>query len=109
MPPSRGKLRSANCSNNPGAAERLRQALWEASIEAALARFDAAWREAPDPATACVGAAPAWQNPATGWYRDPAVASEHAAEALQRALALDPTQPLAHALPGALQNQFQRD
>ena len=87
----------------------LRQALSEANIEAALARFDAALRETPDSATACVGVARAWLNLAIGWYRDPAVASEHAAEALQRALALDPTQPLAHALLGALQNQFQRD
>ena len=87
----------------------LRQPLSQASLEAALDRFDAALREAPDSAAACVGLGRAWLNLASGWYRDPAVASEHAAEALQRALLLDPTQPLAHTLLGALQNQFQRD
>jgi Tfp pilus assembly protein PilF len=87
----------------------LRQPLSQASIEAALARFDAALREAPESAAACAGLGRAWLNLATGWYHDPAVASEHAAEALQRALSLDPTQPLAHTLLGALQNAFQRD
>ncbi len=87
----------------------LRQPLSQASLEAALARFDSALREAPDSAAACVGLARTWLNLATGWYRDPAVASEHAAEALQQALLLDPTQPLAHTLLGALHNQFQRD
>ena len=95
-----------------GGADAARRRPWrrsKANIEAALARFDAALRQAPDSATACVGLARAWLNLATGWCRDPAVAREHAAEALQRALTLDPTQPLAHALLGALQNQFQRD
>lgn len=87
----------------------LRQPLSQASLEAALARFDSALREAPDSAAACVGLGRAWLNLATGWYRDPAVASEHAAEALQQALLLDPTQPLAHTLLGALQHLFQRD
>lgn len=87
----------------------LRQPLSQATLEAALDRFDAALREAPQSAAACVGLARAWLNLATGWYRDPAVASEHAAEALQRALQLDPTQPLAHTLLGALQNGFHRD
>ncbi len=87
----------------------LRQPLSKASLEAALERFDAALREAPDSAAACTGLGRAWFNLATGWYRDPAVASEHATEALQRALQLDPTQPLAHTLLGALQNQFHRD
>jgi tetratricopeptide (TPR) repeat protein len=87
----------------------LRQPLSRASLEAALERFDAALREAPDSAAACTGMGRAWLNLATGWYRDPVVASEHAAEALQRALLLDPSQPLAHTLLGALQNQFHRD
>jgi len=87
----------------------LRQPLSQASLEAALDRFDAALREAPDSAAACTGLGRAWLNLATGWYRDPAVASEHATEALQRALLLDLTQPLAHTLMGALQNQFHRD
>ena len=37
------------------------------------------------------------------------VAGEHAAEALQQALALDPRLPMAHALLGVLQNQWQWD
>ncbi len=87
----------------------LRQPLSQANIEAALDRFDAALREAPGSPAAFVGLARAWLNLATGWYRDPAIASEHATEALQQALQLDPTQPLAHTLLGALQNQFHRD
>lgn len=87
----------------------LRQPLSEASLVAALERFDAALRESPASAAACVGLGRTWLNLATGWYRDPAIASEHAAEALQQALALDPTQPVALALLGALQNQFLRD
>ena len=87
----------------------LRQPLSRASLEAALDRFDAALREAPESAAACVGLGRAWLNLATGWYRDPAMASEHATEALQRALLLDPSQPLAHTLLGALHNQFHRD
>lgn len=87
----------------------LRQPLSRTTLEAALARFDEALRESPASAAACVGLARAWLNLATGWYADPAVACEHAAEALQQALAIDATQPLAHALLGALQNQFHRD
>ena len=43
----------------------------KANIEAALARFDADLREAPDSATACVGLARVWLNLATGWYWRP--------------------------------------
>ena len=46
---------------------------------------------------------------ASGWYREPAVASEHAAEALRRALELDPAEAVAHALLGAVQHQFEYD
>ena len=56
-----------------------------------------------------MGLARAWLNLATGWYHDPALAGEHAAEALQQALAIDPMLPMAHALMGVLQNQWQRD
>jgi tetratricopeptide (TPR) repeat protein len=87
----------------------LRQALTPAAIEQALARFDEALRESPDYAPACVGLARAWLNLATGWYREPAVAADHAAEALRRALALDPNDATAHALLGALQHQFEQD
>lgn len=87
----------------------LRQPLLAASLHAARARFDDALRESPHSASACVGLARAWLNLATGWYHDPALAGEHAAEALQQALAIDPMLPMAHALMGVLQNQWQRD
>ena len=87
----------------------LRQALSQATLEQALARFDAAQRESPAYAPACVGVARAWLNLATGWYHEPAVAADHAGEALRRALALDPADATAHALLGAIQHQFERD
>jgi tetratricopeptide (TPR) repeat protein len=87
----------------------LRQPLSEATLERALSRFEAALREAPQSASAHVGLARAWLNLATGWYRPPAVASEHAAEALARAIALDGNQAIAHALQGAVRNQFELD
>ena len=87
----------------------LRQPLSQATLEAALARFDAALRESPDHAPACVGLARAWLNLATGWYQPPALATEHAAEALRRALALAPGDAQAHALLGVVQHQFELD
>lgn len=87
----------------------LRQALSQTTLEQALQRFDEAQRESPTYAPACVGLARAWLNLATGWYREPAVAADHAAEALHRALDLAPDDAIAHALLGALQHQFERD
>ena len=87
----------------------LRQPLSAASLQSARERFDEALRESPQSAAACVGLARTWLNLATGWYHDPALAGEHAAEALQQALAADPTLPMAHALLGVLQNQWQWD
>jgi tetratricopeptide (TPR) repeat protein len=87
----------------------LRQPLSQATLEQALARFDAALRESPDWVPALVGAARAWFNLAIGWYHDPAAASAHAAEALRRALAVDDGQAVAHALLGAIEHQFERD
>jgi tetratricopeptide (TPR) repeat protein len=87
----------------------LRQPLSQPTLEAALERFDAALREAPHSPAAFVGLGRAWLNLGTGWYREPSVAGTHAAEALQRAIALDAQQPLAHALLGAWQHQFRRD
>ena len=87
----------------------LRQPLSAASLHAARDRFEDALRESPHSASACVGLARAWLNLATGWYHDPALAGEHAAEALQQALAIDPRLPMAHALLGVLQNQWQGD
>ncbi len=85
----------------------LRQALSRATLESAIDRFDAALRESPLAADACVGLGRAWLNLATGWYAEPAVASEHAAEALRRALVLQPDHATAHALLGAIQHQFE--
>lgn len=87
----------------------LRQALSRETLEQALARFDEALRETPLHVRALVGAARAWLNLATGWYHEPAIASAHAAEALRRAIALEPGQPVAHALLGAIQHQFEHD
>lgn len=87
----------------------LRQALSPHTLEQALQRFDEAQRESPTYAPACVGLARAWLNLATGWYREPAVAADHAAEALHRALELAPDDAIAHALLGAIQHQFERD
>jgi len=87
----------------------LREALARASLDKALARFDEAIRAAPSYAPAYVGLARAWFNLGTGWHQPPAVAFEHAAEALRRALALDASNAEAHALLGALQHQLERD
>jgi len=87
----------------------LRQALSKQSLETALARFDDAMRLAPTLAPAYVGAGRAWFNLATGWHHEPKVAAEHAAEALRRGLELEPGEAVAHALLGAIQNQFERD
>jgi len=87
----------------------LRQRLSQASIEQALQRFDAALRESPDCVPALVGAGRAWFNLATGWYREPRAASEHAAEALRRALALDAGHAVAHTLLAAIEYSFEHD
>ncbi len=87
----------------------LRQALSRETLEQALARFDEALRETPAHVPALVGAARAWLNLATGWYHEPAIASAHAAEALRQAIALEAEQPVAHALLGAIQHQFEHD
>ena len=86
----------------------LRQALSKRTLETALARFDAAIRVAPGISAAYVGLGRAWLNLATGWHHEPAIAAEHAAEALRGALELDPEDATAHALLGAIQNQFER-
>jgi tetratricopeptide (TPR) repeat protein len=87
----------------------LRQPLSKPTLEAALARFDAALRESPDQVAALVGMGRAWFNLATGWYGDPRPAADHAAEALHRALDLDAGHATAHALLGAVLHQFEYD
>ena len=87
----------------------LRQPLARESLETARERFEEALRESPRYVPALVGLGRAWLNLASGWYREPAVASEHAAEALRRALELDPAEAVAHALLGAVQHQFEYD
>ena len=87
----------------------LRQALSKATLEQAIERFDLALRESPEHAPAYVGLGRAWLNLATGWFVEPAIASAHAAEALRRALELDPGQAIAHTLLGAIQHQFEHD
>lgn len=87
----------------------LHQALSREGLEAAVARFDDALRESPGHAPAYVGLGRAWLNLATACYHDPAVASEHSAEALRRALAIDPGNATAHALLAAMEHQFEHD
>jgi tetratricopeptide (TPR) repeat protein len=87
----------------------LRQPLSKRTLEQALARFDAALRESPRYVPALVGMGRAWFNLASGWYREPGPAAEHAAEALRRALAIDPANAVAHALLGAVQHQYDYD
>ena len=87
----------------------LRQPLARQTLEAALARFDEALRTSPRLAAAYVGMGRAWFNLATGWHHPPRMAAEHAAEALRRAVALEPENATAHALLGAIQHQFERN
>ena len=87
----------------------LREALSRQTLETALERFDASLRAAPPTAQAFVGMARAWLNLATGWHHPPTIATEHAAEALRQALALEPEHATAHTLLGAVQNQYERD
>ena len=87
----------------------LRQALSKKTLETALARFDEALRTVPDTAAAHVGIGRAWFNLATGWHHPPKIASEHAAEALRRAIGLEPGNATAHAILGAIESQFERD
>jgi tetratricopeptide (TPR) repeat protein len=87
----------------------LRQPLSKVTLEAALARFDAALRESPGYVPALAGMGRAWLNLATGWHGDPRPYAEHAAEALRRALELDPGHAVANALLGAVLHQFEYD
>lgn len=87
----------------------LRLPLSQASLEQALARFDAALRESPEHVPALVGMGRAWFNLASARYHPPAPAAEHAAEALRRAQALAPAQAESLALLGALVHSFERD
>jgi tetratricopeptide (TPR) repeat protein len=87
----------------------LRQPLSRETLELALERFDLALRESPTYAAGLVGMGRAWFNLAVGWHMSPAIASEHAGEALRRGLALEPDNAVAHVLLGAIQHQFEHD
>ena len=87
----------------------LRQANTRVNLEAAIDRFDAALRESPHFAPACVGLARAWFNMACGWHGDARPAGEHAVEALRRALELEPENATAWALLGAMQYQLEQN
>lgn len=87
----------------------LRQPLSRTTLEQALERFDAALRESPESVAALVGIGRAWLNLGLGWHHSPPVAAEHAREALQRALALEPQQPDALVLLGVIAGSFERD
>lgn len=107
-PPDEAETRSAKDLVERGE-HFLRQPLSRATLEKALERFDAALRESPRYAPALVGLGRAWFNLASGWYREPGPAAEHAAEALRRALDVDPSNAVAHALLGAVQHQYDYD
>ncbi|MEO8849638.1 MAG: tetratricopeptide repeat protein [Casimicrobiaceae bacterium] len=87
----------------------LRLPLSQENLELAVARFDAAVRASPRHVPAFVGLGRAWFNLAAGWYSDPAVAAENAAEALRRAVSIDENNAVAHALLGAMLHQFEYD
>ncbi len=87
----------------------LRLAVTRANLESAIERFDAALRESPGFAPACVGLARAWFNMAAGWYGEPRSAGEHAREALQHALEIEPGDAVAWAVLGAVQHQLEHD
>lgn len=85
----------------------LRQPLAEGVLRQAAERFDAALRETPGHPPALVGLARAWLNLAAIGAVASAEAAHHAGEALRRALAADPRQPVALALLGSVQHQFE--
>jgi tetratricopeptide (TPR) repeat protein len=87
----------------------LRLPLSRETLQSAADRFRQAQVESPSYAPAWTGEGRAWLNLATGWYVQPAVASEHAALSLHRALEIDPDNAVAHVLLGAIQHQFERD
>lgn len=87
----------------------LRQPLSAPTLRAAIERFDAALALSPDWAPAHVGRGRAWLNIATGWYEAPGPAARIAGVALDRALQLEPGDPVALALRAAIASQFDRD
>ncbi|CAN5287224.1 hypothetical protein BH10PSE17_BH10PSE17_33540 [soil metagenome] len=92
--------------------ERGYQFLREGSEEGlvkALDRFETAIRVAPDHAPAYTGAARVWNNLAGELLRAPMPSIDHASEALQRSLQLDPEQSEALTLLGAITHRYYFD
>lgn len=81
----------------------------EASLRKAIERFDAAQREDPDHAPAYLGAARAWMNLVAEVLVPPLPWVDHAAEALERALALEPDNAEALTLQGATLHRYHFD
>lgn len=81
----------------------------EPSLRKAIERFEAAIREDADNALAHLGAARAWMNLVAELYEPPLPWVDHATEALQRALDLDPLNPESLTLMGATLHRYHFD
>ena len=81
----------------------------EESLRKALQRFDAALREDADYAPAYLGAARAWMNLVAEVYQPPLPWVDHATEALQRSLDLEPDNAEALTLLAATLHRYQHD
>lgn len=108
VPPDEAETRAAKDLCERGE-HFLRLPLSKKTLEQALERFDAALRESPRYVPALIGLGRTWFNLASGWYREPGPAAEHASEALHGALAIDPANAVAHALLGAIEHQYGYD
>ncbi|MBI5719212.1 MAG: hypothetical protein HZC37_16215 [Burkholderiales bacterium] len=81
----------------------------EEALRKAVQRFEAALREDGEHAGAHLGAARAWMNLVAEVYEAPLPWVDHATEALQRALELDPLNAEALTLLGATLHRYQFD
>ncbi len=78
----------------------------ETALARALEHFESAIRLAPDHAPAYLGAARVWNNFAGELLRPPMPSIDHAWEALQTSLQLDPSQPEALTLLAAVLHRY---